>query len=192
MTNHFKTLGLPQSAALADETLQSAFLEKSKASHPDQASGDTSLATAVNEAHEILRHPEKRLKHLLELHGQTQWKAVPMDETFMAVFSKLGSVLPRAQAFAKKASQSQSALTKALLASEEMQLRETLEEIGTEIATLRATLLKSLPELDQRIESRDTSVWTDLYATQARLAYTAKWQAQVRESLLQLQTMLLL
>ena len=191
MTNHFKTLDLPQAAALADETLQSAYLQKSKTAHPDQAGGDTQIAAAINEAREILAHPEKRLKHLLELKGHTEWKAVPMDETYMSVFSKLSTTLPRTRTFTEKASRSQCALTKALRASEEMLLRETLEEIGSEIASLRTALLQSLQGFDARISQGDENVWADLYATQARLSYTAKWQAQVREALLHLQTMLL-
>ena len=114
-----------------------------------------------------------------------------MDETYMSVFSKLSTTLPRTRTFTEKASRSQSALTKALLASEEMLLRETLEEIGSEIASLRTALLQSLQGFDARISQGDENVWADLYATQARLSYTAKWQAQVREALLHLQTMLL-
>lgn len=188
--DHFATLGLPRLAALDDESIQRAFLAKSKEAHPDQSGGDTEFSTSVNEARNTLALPERRLKHLLELNGQTGWKAVPMDESFMEVFSRLGTALPQAQALADKVARSQSALTKALLASEEMKLRELLESIGSAIHDLRESLLDHLPHLDRRIAQRDEDVWADLQAVQARLSYTAKWQAQVREALLQLTTLL--
>jgi hypothetical protein len=43
-----------------------------------------------------------------------------------------------------------------------------------------------LPALDERLASGDESVWKDIAATQARLAYLAKWQTQIRERLLAL------
>ena len=189
-TDHFATLGLPRVAALDPERIQDAYLAKSKEAHPDQTGGGTEASTAVNEARSTLVSPEKRLKHLLELHDQSAWKAVPMDETFMTVFANLGTALPQAHAFAEKASRSQTALTRALLASEEMQLRESLEAIGDNIADLRDHLLSTLPSLDQRLASHDSTVWETLHAVQARLSYTARWQAQVREALLKLTSLL--
>jgi hypothetical protein len=188
--DHFATLGLPRRADLSEDHIQEAFVEMSRGAHPDQAGGDLASATAVNEAHGVLTRPELRIKHLLELSGQSDWKAVPLDESFMSVFSRISSALPRAQDLAGRAAKSQSALSKALLASEEMQLREELEAVGTEVAGLRDPLLARLPEMDRRIDSGEAAVWEELHTVQAKLSYTFKWQAQIREALLQLTTLL--
>ena len=185
MSNAFALLGLPRAAALDADALQKAWLEASRAAHPDQPGGDTEHAAAINAAYETLQTPEKRLKHLLELH-QVPWRAVPIDDAMMALFSQLGSALQNVTTFLKRRQSAASALAKALLAPEEMRLREQLEEIGITLAAKRDDLLANLPTIDARLGSSDTTALSDLQILQARLAYLGKWQAQVREALLSL------
>ncbi len=179
MINFFTLLGLPQAAVLDEAALQAAYHEKSRAAHPDKPGGDAQLAAEINSAHEILAAPEKRLKHLLDLHA-VPWRAIPISNEMMALFSQLGPQLQNAAALAKKKQQATSALSKALLAPEEMKLREQLEEIGFQIETARTEILDSLPAFDTDL----TAHLTDLQVTQATLSYLAKWQAQIREALL--------
>ncbi len=82
----------------------------------------------------------------------------------------------------------QSALAKALLANEEMQQRERLEKLGIAISSRLSEMESALPELDTRLESDPASLetWKEIAALQARMAYLTKWQAQIRERLLQL------
>jgi len=185
MTNAFALLGLPRAAALDPDALQQAWLAASRAAHPDQPGGDAAHAAEVNAAHETLQSPEKRLKHLLELH-QAPWRAVPIDDTMMAIFSQLGPLLQNITACLKRRQTAASALAKALLAPEEMRLREQLEELGTQLEAQRSALLAELPALDSRLGSGDTAILIELQTMQAKLAYLAKWQTQVRESLLSL------
>lgn len=185
MTNAFALLGLPRAAALDPKALQQAWLAASRAAHPDQPGGDAAHAAEINAAHETLQSPEKRLKHLLELH-QTPWRAVPIDDTMMAIFSQLGPLLQNITACLKRRQSAASALAKALLAPEEMRLREQLEELGTQLEAQRSALLAELPALDSRLGAGDTAILIELQTMQAKLAYLAKWQTQVRESLLSL------
>lgn len=185
MTNAFALLGLPRAAALDPEALQQAWLAASRAAHPDQPGGDAAQAAEINAAHETLQSPEKRLRHLLELH-QAPWRAVPIDDTMMAIFSQLGPLLQSVAGLLKRRQTAASALAKALLAPEEMRLREQLEELGTQLEAQRSSLLAELPALDSRLGSGDTATLTDLQTLQAKLAYLSKWQTQIRESLLSL------
>jgi curved DNA-binding protein CbpA len=141
--------------------------------HPDQPGGSAALAAEVNAAYETLLAPEKRLKHLLELH-QVPWRAIPLSAELMAIFSDLGPRLQKAAALAKKKQQASSALAKALLANEEMTLREALEALGSEIEARREALIAALPADDLE----------QIQAAQATLSYLGKWQAQIREALL--------
>jgi len=185
MFNAFALLGLPRAAALDPDALQQAWLAASRASHPDQLGGDSARAAEINAAHQTLLAPEKRLKHLLELH-QVPWRAVPISEEMMSLFSRIGSALQSTTAFLKRRQSATSALAKALLAPEEMRLREELEVLAVQIESERESHLVTLPALDTRLQSGDTAILNDLQNLQARLAYLFKWQHQLREALLSL------
>ncbi len=186
----YQTLSLPRSAALVEETLHKAYAEKSRAAHPDHGGSDEQAA-AVNAAYEMLKAPEKRLKHLLEIAAPEDakaWRTVPMDDGMMALFSQLGKALDASGRFLEKKGKAQSALAKALLANEEMQQREVLEGIGFELENRRGEMEARLPGLDETLSegSAGTGTWKELALMQARFAYLARWQAQVRERLLAL------
>ena len=185
MSNAFALLGLPRIAALDDEALQQAWLAASRSAHPDQPGGDATRAAEINTAYDTLQAPEKRLKHLLDLHA-VPWRTVPIDEGMMALFGQLGPALQSAAAFLKRKQSATSALAKALLAPDEMRLREQLETLGTTLDAERTALLEGLPAFDTRLSAGDTTALNDLQILQARLAYFSKWQAQVREALLSL------
>ena len=185
MSNAFALLGLPRVAALDPEALQQAWLEASRSAHPDQPGGDTVRAAEINAAYDTLQTPEKRLKHLLDLH-QVPWRTVPIDDVMMALFGQLGPALQSVTTFLKRRQSATSALAKALLAPEEMRLREELEALGLTLDSERNALLETLPAFDSRFNAGDTTALSDLQILQARLAYLGKWQAQVREALLSL------
>lgn len=185
MPDAFTLLGMPRVAALDESALRQAWLEAGRATHPDLPGGDAARSAEVNAAFETLQAPEKRLKHLLELY-RVPWRSVPIDEAMMALFSRLGAALQEVASFLKRKQSTTTALSRALLTSEEMRWRETLEHLIQEIEAGRAACLAALPELDTRLQTGDETVLATLQAIQARLAYYARWQAQVRESLLAL------
>jgi curved DNA-binding protein CbpA len=180
----FSLLRLPPRAALDDETLQAAYLQATRLVHPDQTGGDTQLSADLNAAIETLKSPVTRLKHLIEHHSDTPWRAVPLDAALMGLFEKLGPLLQSSATFLKKKQSATTALAKALLANEEMLLRESLEELGLRIDELWQEIETQLGPYDSRIAESDASVWPELQGIQARLAYLAKWRAQIRENLL--------
>lgn len=185
MSNAFSLLGLPRIAALDEDALQQAWLAASRSAHPDQPGGDATRAAEINTAYETLQAPEKRLKHLLELHA-VPWRTVPINEAMMSLFSKLGPALQSTTVFLKRKQNATAALARALLAQDEMRLREQLEDLGTTLDAERTALLASLPAYDARLSAGDMTALADLQILQAHLAYFGKWQTQVREALLSL------
>jgi curved DNA-binding protein CbpA len=188
MDDCFAILGLSRCAALNEETLHNAYAEKSRAAHPDHGGSDEQAAT-VNAAYETLRTPEKRLKHLLEIaapENAKAWRTVPMDDRMMTLFSRLGKALDASGKFLEKKHRAQSALAKALLAKEEMRQREALEGLGFEIENGRKEMERRLAVVDEALPKGDADTWRELAVMQARFAYLARWQAQVRERLLAL------
>ena len=184
MADYFELLTLPPSAALDEEVLQQAYLKATRSAHPDQVGGDVQLSAELNAALETLKSPVTRLKHLIDQLSQTAWRAIPLDNGLMGLFEKLGPLLQQSAAFLTRKQAATSALAKALLAAEEMRLREALESLNDEIETQWQQLETNLPICDARLTENDASVWLDLQALQARFAYLAKWRAQIRERLL--------
>ena len=180
----FALLGLQPRAALDEETLQAAYLVATRGAHPDQAGGDAQLSADLNAALQTLKSPVTRLKHLIEVHSDTPWRAVPLDATLMGIFEHLGPLLQASATLLKKKQTATSALARALLADEEMRLRESLEDLGLRISELWQQIEAQLGISDTRIAAADTSVWADLQGIQARLAYLSKWRTQIREVLL--------
>lgn len=175
MPDAFATLDLPRSAALTEEQVRSAYFEKSKAASEAEKGG-------LNAAFELLLAPDRRLKHLIEIAAPEearQWRAVAMSEDLMELFMALGRVRPQAEALVEKRQKAQSALAKALLEGQTFQVRDALEQIGFSLDEKRRALETGLPSLKQ-------GDWQRLAEAQARFAYLAKWQAQVRELLLRL------
>jgi curved DNA-binding protein CbpA len=182
--NYFDLLGLPVRAALDEEALQAAFHAASRNAHPDQAGGDAALSAELNAAVETLKSPVSRLRHLIETQAEAKWRAVPLDQEMMALFERLGPLLQHSQAFLNKKKTATSALGRALLATEEMTLREALEELNGRIEVQWRAMEERLPAWDARMAAGDAAAWADLQAEQARFAYLAKWRAQIREALL--------
>lgn len=183
-TNCFHLLDLPPRVCLKEETLQGAYVAATRTAHPDQAGGDAALSAELNAALEMLKSPVTRIRHLIETQSETPWRSIPLDESMMSLFTKLGPLLQQGAAFLKKKQSAASALVRALLASEEMRLREDLEALNQQIEEQWQVLEQALPGYDKRIEIGDASVWADLQAVQARFSYLAKWRAQIRELLL--------
>jgi curved DNA-binding protein CbpA len=186
MPDFFALLSLPPSAALDEDQLQQAYLSATRLAHPDQTGGDLMLSVDLNAAQETLKSPVTRLKHLVEQHSQTAWRAVPLESGLMSLFEKLGPLLQWGTQFLARKQAATSALAKALLSSEEMRLRESLEGLNAEIEVLWQQLESALPACDRRIAQADPDVWSDLQALQAKFSYLAKWRLQIREKLLSL------
>lgn len=182
----FQLLGLPPRASLDEEVLQKAYLAATRDCHPDQTGSDGSQSADLNAALETLRSPVTRLKHLIEKHSQTSWRAIPLEPELMASFEKLGPLLQRSQAFSTRKKAASTALARALLSSEEMQLREALEALNESIEEQWQQLESSLSASDTRLQNADPTVWADLQAIQAKFAYLNKWRTQIREQLLNL------
>ncbi len=189
MTDAFELLGLPRQAALEAEQVKTAYLERCRAAHPDQAGGDEQLSAELNAAHELLREPEGRLKHLLELEGGEQalaWATVPMQEPLMGLFGRLGALLARIDGWGKKRDAAASALARALLANEQMSLQEELELVSAQIDDQREVLVARLPEVDALRAGNTSAAAVLMRQLRAQLAYLGKWKEQVCAALLQL------
>jgi molecular chaperone HscB len=77
MTDHFQRLGVPRTFDINPESLERAYLARSRAVHPDfhttssdaELAASVELSAALNEAYNTLRDPFTRAEYLLSLLG---------------------------------------------------------------------------------------------------------------------------
>jgi curved DNA-binding protein CbpA len=183
----FALLGLPRRASLSSDEVRSAFQRRGAELHPDGAgederAGRTGEFTALNEAHTVLTSLPRRLRHLLELEypGTAAAKTgAVMDGEMMSLFAVTGSAVQTAATVQSKKQKASTALTRAMLAGEEMQAQEALEAATQQVEAAREKLEAELTELDALRETGG-NVGGSLQSCAARAGFLEKWQAQLR------------
>lgn len=163
--------------AIDEAELGRQFDALSRQHHPD-AGGDTDTFARLAEARSILTSTARRLRHLLELEAPGTTLDGPIPSGLITLFAGIGPVLQKANDLLSRKSAAASGLARALLASDEMLLREALEALAS--------------QLDHQLQAGAAAAasWNGQPATLASLAreaaFVEKWQSQVREMLLKL------
>jgi len=181
--DHFAVLGLERRAALEADAIKARFQERGRALHPDTGGGDAPAFVALNQAQSVLSRPSARLRHLIELtwggEAVAALRGGAMSSALMDRFAEVGAVLARADAYVAKKAKARSALARALLAGEELEVNQALLATGGTLMRLRKEIESSLPELDRIIEGGAGECET--VAACRDLSYAEKWQAQLQE-----------
>ena len=177
MTDAFAELGFPRSTVVDDEALASRFDELSRTRPPD-AGGDTSGFASLTEARRILSSPALRWRHLLELeHPGTRLDGA-LTPALVDLFAALGPRLQASQDVIRRKSAAATSLARALLAPEELRIREALEAAAAQLSDAHQALVESAGSWDGSAAS--------LAALAREAAFIEKWQSQVRQHLSQL------
>lgn len=110
MTDHFERLGLPRRFSIDPAALESAYLDRSRAVHPDfhqtgsgaEQEASEAVAAAVNEAYTRLKDPYRRAEHLLALlGGPTAGEVKDIAPAFLMEMMDLREEVERADALGK-------------------------------------------------------------------------------------------
>jgi curved DNA-binding protein CbpA len=175
----FAELGMPRSAAIDEDELKRRFDALSRERHPDSG-GDTNAFARLTEARVILSSWSRRLRHLLELESPGTRLEGAISPTLMTLFGEIGPALQASRELLDRKSAATSELGRALLASEEMRARESLEPLAAQL------------NFEQQAGARAATTWTGdptALASMAReAAFLEKWQAQIRAVLRELGT----
>ena len=175
---------------LDPERVKDTFHRLSRTEHPDQAVVEEDADFArLNQAQATLRDPKARLRHLLELEYPEVRLAGPSNvpPTLADLFVDIHEHLRAADAVLAKKAAASSALARALLAREELAVREGLEPVLDRLAELEAAAKEELQVFDARwCDARPTDAAATLRDFYARFAYLARWTEQGRERLFQL------
>ena len=110
MTDHFERLGLPRRFSLDPAALEAAYLDRSRAVHPDfhhsssvgERAASEALAAAINESYTTLKDPFRRSEHLLALlGGPTAAEVKDIPPAFLMEMMDLREEIERADAAGK-------------------------------------------------------------------------------------------
>ena len=194
-TDYFALLDVPRLASLDADALKARYLAITRETHPDaglSTAGNSTDSAEINSAYNCLSQPSSRLRHLLELiapGAKAELRGGEIPAPLMEIFAQLATAVQKADAIIGKKKAATSALSVALLASAEMEVREGLEAAGFLIAEQRAALeSQALPEIDSGLRSAPDS--NEVHAKIANafraFGFLDKWQAQVRGKLLEM------
>ncbi len=173
--------------------LKELFLKISAESHPDKfQSYDPKKAEAekkfaeVNRAYQILSDPKERLLHLYEIEAGSRPKDVQrIPPGTMNLFIEIGKFCQKVDAFFEKKSKAESALEKANLMGESLELQEELIALDRKLETLKQQLDQDLIALDHdwRLGKKELNSLENLYR---RYSYLSRWRQQLEERRLSL------
>lgn len=185
MTDHFAALGVPRRPWLDPEALREKFHRLASEHHPDIARGSAIDFAALNTAHAILREPHIRIRHLLELEFPGTAIPAAIPPAIADIFMEVGQLLRDLASFITRLEKTSSPLARALLAGEKSALRERADKWSDSLSALAKSRADDLRAIDA--EWPAPSCPPRLAALQPQLAYLAKWTAQLREAMHQLE-----
>jgi len=168
----FGILGLERRLRLEDEAISAAFREQGKTRHPD-GGGSVAEFEELEQAHQILKDPARRLRHWLELEEVSGNLRGSVGTELMAMFSELGELLQQADALIRERESAASALAKAMLEGRTQGVRDDLETITAGLDSLVQARVARFAA----VESGTADGWE----LARDLTFLSKWQAQVRE-----------
>ena len=187
MTDAFALLEEPRQPWLEEAALKENFLNRSAATHPDkfsdpaQKAGASDRFAALNTAHDTLRDPKLRLRHLIELETgapPADVHDIPPDtaELFLAV----GQLLRPVDAFLTE----REAQTSPLLRAQSYPAALDWQE---QVNTLLATLNEQLADAKATLQKMNDN-WTaaELESVYHQFSYLQKWRAQLNDRALRL------
>jgi curved DNA-binding protein CbpA len=180
--NAFDLLRLRRRPLLAEAEVRAAFQRRAAELHPDAAGADCEADfTALTRAHEILRDPGARLRHLVELEGiEGSESAIPPE--LAALFPRIAQARQRTDAFLGRRAQAQGVVARALLAPDEAATRRELAAASESLEKAYERAMDDLTRLDAAWPAK-----AGVAELQARFAFLGKWRAQLREASLRLE-----
>jgi curved DNA-binding protein CbpA len=189
MADYFALLGEKRRPYLDPERVTETFRELSRSQHPDQGEGDSDEDFALlNQAHQTLRDPKLRLGYLIGLEFPDVRLSGPSEvpRELAGLFAPVHGLLEKVDTLLARKAAATSALARALLAREELQLREPVETQFAALNELHAEALEELKEYDGAWQSGGAAGPERLVGFYQRFSYLSRWLDQFRERLFQL------
>jgi len=183
MADLFAVLGESPRPWLDPEELKARYHQLAAQHHPD-VSGAVADFAEINRAYAVLSEPAARLRHLLELEAPGALaRAQPVPAEIAAFFTPVAETRQVVDAFLKKSAAAVSPLARALLATEQCEVQERLEEMLGRLQEEQEVLLARVREVDALWQADRAAALGLVPALWQGLSYTARWQTALREPL---------
>lgn len=169
--NPFGTFSLAPSLTLDLDKLREVYQDLAAKNHPDN-NGDKAQFDEINKAYATLQAPSKRLKAYMDVYAIEHDSRGAVSNDLMDLFMQVGSLVQEADSFIRKKSAAASALAKALLEGQSMDLQDKLSEL---IASIESSQSRITELLDS------ATPHSDLPQIARNLAFLEKWQAQLQQ-----------
>ncbi|MEY2486573.1 MAG: molecular chaperone HscB [Verrucomicrobiota bacterium] len=186
MTDYFAVLGQPRRPWLDPVRLKERYQQLTLAKHPDRAGSSESDFALVNEGYRVLSNRKLRLQHLLSLQPGTISPNSAVPSEVAALFMETASLLEEVDRLLGRLKTADNLLSKALLQSEVIDLREKTGAALENLAKLEAGAVQELCALDIKWEKQSENVTEELAALSRRFAHLERWTEQLRERQFQL------
>jgi curved DNA-binding protein CbpA len=187
VTDFFALLEQTRRPHLDEAALRDIFHRRAALLHPDAPGGDAAAFAELNSAFATLRDPVPRLRHLLALEDPgALGRTTPIPPDLASLFPIVGAARAAVVAFVARRAAATSALARALLTGDEASVRGTAATARALLDTARAEGLEELRVLDTAWPAPEARA--GLPALYSRFAFLEKWDAQLREASLSLQT----
>jgi curved DNA-binding protein CbpA len=200
--DYFALLGQPRQPWLEPERLKAKFLALSNEVHPDHfpnASHDQKQAAVarfadLNEAHQRLREPKDRLRHLLELElGRKPDNIQGAPPHAMELFMQLAQLCRQVDAFLSKRAIASSPMLKAQMFGQALEWIDQLQAEQQTLASHQGNVDRRLRELNERWlrhghSPKPVELLTELEGISRELGFLARWSGQVQERMVRLST----
>lgn len=204
MTDYFSLLDESRRPCIDAAEVKAKFLARSAEVHPDRfheaAEADKLVATdrfaALNAAHNCLREPRERLRHLLELESgcaPENTQQVPPDA--MDLFMEVGQLCRDTDQFLEARARVSSPLLKVQWFERGMQWTDRLNALQHKLGSRRDALAVELQTMNAAWATapsagsparRDALPLDRLEEIYRAFSYVLRWTAQVQERLVQL------
>lgn len=188
MIDYFALLDQPYAPWLEPAQLKERFHQKTLQAHPDTQTGlgapDKTDATfaALNEAHQVLQDPKRRLHHLLTLEGaapSSTGQTVPRQ--LQDLFPEVGSLTQQAHVLLEKINATSNALSVSLLKPQILNLQKETNVAREKLQKMHDESLAELQAVSKvwsQNPGEHLKRLTDLYYT---FSYLTRWTAQLDE-----------
>lgn len=195
MTDYFALLNQPRRPWLDPEQLKQAFHAKARHVHPDAHAqhGDVASSDAVfaqlNEAHQVLQDPKRRIHHLLTLTGNPPDRAAgTTPPNIEELFPLVAAATQEASAVVQKSAAATNALSRSLLKAELQQATKTVNAVYERVSGVYEDAIADLQALDRTWSGGHDAQFAQLMQLQSQLSYLTRWLGELRGQQTQLAT----
>lgn len=171
--NAFERLGLGVGLVVSEEEVRDAFRKKAVQAHPDSGGDEVEFA-AMQVAQEVLLSPSKRLKEWLGAQGEEVDSRGQIETGLMDLFQMVAEVGSVAEEAIKAAEAAQSALAKGMAEVGQMNSREKVKELLSEI---EAELQERVSRFGKIEEAEDFRLASE---TMRDLIFLEKWKGTLK------------